>query len=79
MTKSLNSISTKSFSFNSTLHGLINAAVAFARGMLPSLNSNDSTQLSNRLRYDIGALDLNPDCQPRSAAARQNMDHLRSI
>lgn len=79
MTKLLNTTTTNSISLNATLHGVINAAVAFVRGLLPSLNGNDGAQLSNRLRYDIGLLDLNPDCQPRSAAACQNMDQFRSI
>ncbi len=79
MTKLLNTTTTNSVNLNSTLHGVMAAAAAFARGLLTSLNGNHSVQLPDRLRYDMGALDLNPDCLPRSAAARQNMNNLRSI
>ena len=76
MTKLLSTTTTNSISFNSTLPSVMNAAVSFCR---EALKSGHSVQLPDRLRYDMGALDLNPDCRPRTAADRQNMDHLRSI
>ena len=76
MTKLLNTTTTNSISLNSTLHAMINAAVSFCR---EALKNGHSDALADRLRYDMGALDLNPDCRQHSAAPRQNMDHLRSI
>jgi hypothetical protein len=86
MTKLLTITARKSFNRNSLLHGVVSAAAAVVRNLLTNLKSIDSGGnsggLTDRLRYDIGMLDLNPDCQPRtarSAAPCQYMDHLRSI
>ena len=86
MTKLLTITARKSFNRNSMLHGVVSAAAAFGRDLLTNLKSINSggknDRLTDRLRYDIGMLDLNPDCQPRtarSAAPCQHMDHLRSI
>lgn len=79
MTKLLNTTTTNSISLNSTLHCVIATAAVFTRGLLTSLNSNHSGEMPDRLCYDIGALDLNPDCRQQSATSRQNLDHLRSI
>ncbi len=82
MTKLLSTTTTNSISLNATLHGVMAAAVALGRGLLTILNSNGSDRLPDRLRYDIGMLDLNPDCQPlpsRSGTQRPTMGHFRLI
>ena len=86
MTKLLTITARKPFNRNSVFHGAVSAAAAFGRDLLTHLKTIDgrsnSDRLPARLRYDIGLLDINPDCQPRSArsaAPFQHLDHLRSL